>query len=71
VTFDDQFDDAVQLLQNPDHVPRRVISPGEMDNARSNRALSGPAPTMPRYVNLAIAVAALCLLAGIIYLAAF
>jgi hypothetical protein len=25
VTFEDQFDDAVQLLQNPDHVPRRII----------------------------------------------
>jgi hypothetical protein len=30
IVFDDQFDDAVQLLQDPDHVPQRVISRDKM-----------------------------------------
>jgi hypothetical protein len=30
IVFDDQFNDAVQLLQDPDHVPQRVISRDEM-----------------------------------------
>jgi hypothetical protein len=69
VTFDDQFDDAVQLLQNPDHVPRRVIGPSEMDDAGSKRALSWPVSTQSRYTNLAIVLAVICLLAAIVYLA--
>ncbi len=38
VVFDDQFEDAVQLLKNPDHVPGRVISQAEMDEIDSGRA---------------------------------
>jgi hypothetical protein len=71
VTFEDQFDDAVQLLQNPDHVPRRVISPGEMDKAGSKRARSGSASTEIRSAKLAILLGTICLLAGVIYLAVF
>jgi hypothetical protein len=29
VSFADQFDDAVQLLQNPHHVPRRIVREGD------------------------------------------
>lgn len=35
VVFDDQFDDAVILLQNPDHVPTRRISAEEMKAAHA------------------------------------
>ena len=69
VTFDDQFDDAVQLLQNPDHVPRRVISAGEMDNAGSSGAVSGSAPLQHRNRNLVIVLSVICLLAGLVYFA--
>ena len=26
VVFDDQFEDAILLLENPDHVPKRIIA---------------------------------------------
>ncbi len=32
VEFDDQFEDAVQLLQNPHHVPQRIIGPDVSDS---------------------------------------
>lgn len=35
VVFDDQFDDALQLLENPDHVPQRIISFDETNNIKS------------------------------------
>jgi len=35
VVFEDQFDDAVQFLENPDHVPHRVISWSEMQKIKS------------------------------------
>ena len=42
VVFDDQFDDAVKLLQDPGHVPTRIISEIEMD------ALEAEHETSPR-----------------------
>jgi len=36
VVFDDQFDDALQLLGNPDHVPQRRISLDEMNKIKSH-----------------------------------
>ena len=30
VVFDDQFEDALRLLEDPDHVPRRVIGAAEI-----------------------------------------
>ena len=30
VVFDDQYDDAIQLLKNRKHKPERIIPPGEM-----------------------------------------
>ena len=45
VVFDDQFEDAVELLENPDHVPKRIISMAEMSDIESaapgNRFMSG------------------------------
>ena len=35
VVFEDQFDDAVRLLEDPDHVPHRVISLSEMSRIKS------------------------------------
>ncbi len=37
VEFDDQFDDAVQLLKNPDHIPKRVITLAEMEKIESSK----------------------------------
>ena len=36
VVFDDQYEDAIQLLENKDHKPRRVISLNEMMNMELN-----------------------------------
>ena len=71
VTFDDQFDDAVQLLQNPNHVPRRVIGPGEMGDAESSGAGSRFVSRRHRNTMLAIVLSATCLLAGLVYFAVF
>ena len=30
VLADDQLDDAIKVLENPDHVPRRVLTPAEI-----------------------------------------
>jgi hypothetical protein len=35
VVFEDQFDDAVRLLEDPDHVPHRVIPLSEMNRIKS------------------------------------
>lgn len=40
VVFDDQFDDAVRLLENPAHVPKRVITIEEMNKIESASKLS-------------------------------
>ncbi len=34
VVFEDQFNDAIQLLEDPDHVPHRVISLTEMNRIK-------------------------------------
>ncbi len=61
VVFDDQFDDAVQLLQDPDHVPERIISCDDM------RALESSA-TRPAKCRLYIMVIAAGMLGFILYL---
>jgi len=71
VTFDDQFDDAVQLLQNSEHVPRRVISPDEMGETEASGVESKFVSTRHRNRKLAIFLSGICLLAGFVYLAIF
>ena len=41
VVFDDQFEDAVRLLEDPGHLPRRVVSRDEM-NRLDRDALKAP-----------------------------
>ena len=62
IVFDEQFDDAVLLLQDPDHVPQRVISRAEM------RALELSATKPAKTWLLIIAIAA-AMLGFILYLA--
>jgi hypothetical protein len=69
VVFEDQFDDAVRLLENPDHVPQRVISLSEMDKikptARGSRFKSG----QKMLKKLATIVFGACLLGLLVYVA--
>lgn len=50
VVFDDQLDDAARLLEDPEHLPRRVVSRQEMNRLEtaelnsqsgSNRSMAG------------------------------
>ena len=36
VVLDEQFEDAARLLENPDHVPKRVLTPEEMNKIDSS-----------------------------------
>ena len=40
VVDDDQFDDAVKLLQDPNHIPTGIISRAKMDALESDRQAS-------------------------------
>ena len=41
VVFDDQFDDAVALLQDPSHQPERPLSEADMQAAEAQQGASG------------------------------
>ena len=67
VVFDDQFDDAVQLLENPHHVPQRKISLAEMNEIDSTgeEGLAGlRAGLMQKATTMILAA---CLLGLIVY----
>jgi hypothetical protein len=67
VVFEDQFDDAVRLLEDPNHVPQRVISLSEMDKIKSTAQNSWlkSGYKMPR--NLATIVFGACLFGLVVY----
>lgn len=69
VVFDDQFDDAVQLLENPRHVPKRKISLAEMNELESpgRKRLFKPGTGLPEKAAKSILV--VCLLGFIVYIA--
>lgn len=69
VTFDDQFEDAVQLLENPDHVPKRIITMAEMNEIGPlpHRNLLKPAKRLLEKATLIII--GVCLLGFIVYIA--
>lgn len=64
VVFDDQLEDAVKLLENPHHAPKRVITPEEMNEIESpgRGRLFRPATAL-------IPILAACLLGLAVYLA--
>jgi hypothetical protein len=69
VVCDDQFEDAVQLLENPDHVPKRVMSPAEMTEIESGRPSHRFIPGK-KSAGLAVLIAfGLCLLGLVILMA--
>ena len=69
VVFDDQFDDAVQLLENPHHVPKRIITPAEMNEIESAEQKSLLKPGMGILEKATIAIFAACLVGLIVYFA--
>ena len=40
VVFDDQFEDALRLLENPDHIPQRKTNLAEMNESNSTAGKS-------------------------------
>lgn len=64
VVFDDQLDDAIRLLENPHHVPKRIITPEEM------KAIESPGRgRLLRPGTAALSILAACLLGLALYLA--
>ena len=68
VVFDDQFEDAIQLLENPDHVPKRVLSPAEMHEIESGRKGHRSRPGNKSAGLVALIIFGLWLLGVIVYL---
>jgi len=67
VVFDDQFDDAVKLLENPRHVPQRKISIAEMNQIESAGRAGLFKPAGWSKERATTAVLTVCLLALIAY----
>lgn len=68
VVYDDQFDDAVQLLENPDHVPKRVISAAEMNELESGGSVNRLMPGKQLAGVVALIIFGLYLLGVIAYM---
>ena len=69
VIFEDQFDDAVQLLEDPTHVPNRVISLSEMNKIKSTAQDSWLKSGQKMLVNLVTIIFGACLLGLVVYVA--
>jgi len=69
VVFEDQFDDAVQLLGNPDHVPQRLISLAEMKKIKSTARVSRLESGQKKLATLATIIFSTCLLGLVLYVA--
>jgi hypothetical protein len=44
VIFDEQHDDAVQLMDNPDHIPRQILTSAEMNKIKPSAANASQQP---------------------------
>jgi hypothetical protein len=69
VVFEDQFDDAVRLLEDPDHVPHRVISISEMNRIKPTTDDSWLESGQRKLAILATLIFGACLLGLIVYVA--
>ena len=69
VVFDDQFDDAVMLLQDPDHVPKRRISRQQMNAASTAAGRQSRGRDRRSLYHLIGIVIGICLLGVVLLLA--
>jgi hypothetical protein len=69
VVFEDLFNDAVQLPEDPDHVPHRVISLSEKHKIKSTSRDSWLESGKKKLANLATMIFATCLLGLVVYVA--
>ena len=67
VVFNDQFEDAIQLLGNSDHLPKRIISLGEMNEIKLSTHENLFNPTTELLIKAAIIIIGACLLGFIVY----
>lgn len=68
VLLDEQFEDALQILQQPAHLPRRILSPAEMDEIEASADRQGRQRRLADKVMTVLLLA--CLLALIVFTAA-
>jgi len=69
VVFEDQFDDAVQLLEDKNHVPNRVVPLSEMNKIKSTTRESWLKSGHKMLVNSATIIFGTCLLGLVVYVA--
>ncbi len=69
VVFEDQFDDAVQLLEDPNHIPKRVISINEMNKIKSTTQEGWLKSGKKIIVTSATIILGACLLGLVAYIA--
>lgn len=67
VVHDDQFGDAVKLLENPDHVPKPVIDVEQMNDTKSSMKERSPASENRLFKTLTTIILGICLLGLIVY----
>lgn len=67
VVYDDQFDDAVRMLEDPDHVPNRVISQEEMNSIKSTTRQRWLESGHKKLQLLATIIFGVCLLGLVVY----
>ncbi len=67
VIFDEQHDDAVQLLDNPDHIPRQIMTPEEMNKIKPSAADASQQPNKKRAETATTLLLMACLFGLIIY----
>ena len=68
VLVDDQLEDAIQILEDPAHVPQRIFSPDEMASLEVSAGRQSK-PSQPLLDKALVALLFACLLALIVYTA--
>ena len=69
VVFEDQFDDAVKLLEDPNHIPKRIIPLNEMSKVKSSTQQSWLKSGKDLLENSAAIIFGACLLGLVAYVA--
>ncbi len=67
VIFDEQHDDAVQLIDNPDHIPRQIMTAAEMNKIKPSAANASQQPNNKLAQTATTLLLVVCFFSLIIY----